>query len=120
MKLLAENRQLVNKNNHLLAATSKKRRNAVGTDDLGYKSQITTIAKKFLLTRALFVDTAMFQPRPLEFAAPQDQFTDDKAYRQGVTTHLYQDIPEKFHTLLDFQTYADFAKDVRDSMYPRC
>ncbi|KAJ7668052.1 hypothetical protein B0H17DRAFT_1142616 [Mycena rosella] len=111
MKILAENRQLLNKNNDLLVATSKKRCNAIGTDDLGYKSQITTIAKKFLLTRALFVDTAMFQPRPLEFPALQDQFTNDKAYRQGVTTHLYQDIPEKFHPLLESQMYADFAKD---------
>ncbi|KAJ7075494.1 hypothetical protein B0H15DRAFT_956411 [Mycena belliarum] len=112
MKLLAENRALQKENSELRAATSKKHRKGAERDVFGYKPHIVTLAKKFLFTRALVVDVAMFRPKPpLPSGTPEEQFLDDTAYRQSITSALYEDIPEKFHDALNAQTYASFAKD---------
>ncbi|KAJ6583530.1 hypothetical protein DFH09DRAFT_1075933 [Mycena vulgaris] len=112
MKVLGENRELQKTNSELMAASTKKRRKGVEKDLLGYQPHITILAKKFLFTRALFIDSAMFRlnlPQPSE--RPEDQFVSDEAYRNSVTIALYQDIPEKLHSLLDAETYGSFAKD---------
>ncbi|KAJ6482255.1 hypothetical protein DFH09DRAFT_1107298 [Mycena vulgaris] len=112
MKVLGENRELQKPNSELMAVSTKKRRKGVEKDLLGYQPHITALAKKFLFTRALFIDSAIFRlnlPQPSE--RPEDQFVSDEAYRNSVTIALYQDIPEKFHSLLDAETYGSFAKD---------
>lgn len=121
MTLLAENRKLKQQNSELLASSSKKRRGGGEEERFGYKSHIVGLAKLFLFTRALWVDTTQFRPRPPEPSPnPQDQFASDKAYAQSITTALYQDIPVQFHPLLDSQTYGSFAKDVRVSFFSFC
>ncbi|KAJ6542463.1 hypothetical protein DFH09DRAFT_1322316 [Mycena vulgaris] len=112
MKVLGENRELQKTNSELMAVSTKKRRKGVEKDLLGYQPHITALAKKFLFTRALFIDSAIFRlnlPQPSE--RPEDRFVSDEAYRNSVTIALYQDIPEKFHSLLDAETYGSFAKD---------
>ncbi|KAJ7837159.1 hypothetical protein B0H13DRAFT_2677945 [Mycena leptocephala] len=95
VKLLAENRQLRTENSNLLANSSKKRRNNGLNDNLlGYKSEVLRFAKRFLFTRALFVPIAAFQPNTIQM--PEDP----RNY-----------IPEKFHSLLDYQAYGNFGKD---------
>ncbi|KAJ7077046.1 hypothetical protein C8R44DRAFT_755325 [Mycena epipterygia] len=113
MTLLAENRKLKQQNAELLAFSSKKSRRGGGEEErFGYRSHILGFAKHFLLTRALWVDTTQFGPKPPELSPnPQDWFSSDEAYAQNTTAALYQDIPEQFHTLLDSQTYSSFAKD---------
>ncbi|KAJ7708063.1 hypothetical protein B0H17DRAFT_1191566 [Mycena rosella] len=113
-KLLTENRKLQKTNSDLLANSSKKHCKGAEQDVLGYKLHAVTLAKKFLFTRALFIDTTMFRPKPpqpLVLGRREDSFSDDAAYRDTITVALYEEIPEKFHSLLDAQTYANFAKD---------
>ncbi|KAJ6526154.1 hypothetical protein DFH09DRAFT_1328687 [Mycena vulgaris] len=83
-------------------------------DVLGYKPELVRWAKHFLLTQALFLDTVAFGANPGQLEpsdSPQDQFSSDEAYTQGITTAIYQHIPVKFHLLVDAQIYSDFAKD---------
>ncbi|KAJ6583923.1 hypothetical protein DFH09DRAFT_1075545 [Mycena vulgaris] len=117
VKLLAENRKLRKDNSDLAAASSRKRRKGAQNDDiLGYKSQILGLAKRFLFTRALFLDRKAFQSEPPERPInPRDQFTSDAAYTDSLTISLFNEVPEKSHPLLDAQTYAGFANDfIRD------
>jgi hypothetical protein len=83
---------------------------------LGYKAHIVGFAKSFMITKALFVTAAVFRANtePSAMTEPQDQFANDQAYTSSITTKLYEEIPEKFHSLLDAKTYASFAKDVRN------
>jgi hypothetical protein len=114
VKLLAETRQLRTENANLRANSSKKRRNnGVNDNLLGYKSEILRFAKSFLFMRALFVPIAAFQPNTVQLPEdPRDCFENNETYIRSITSALYEDIPEKFHSLLDFQTYSNFAKDV--------
>ncbi|KAJ6598041.1 hypothetical protein B0H10DRAFT_1959460 [Mycena sp. CBHHK59/15] len=114
MRLLNENRKLRQTNSELLAASSKKkqRAGAPGADTLGYKSQVVGFAKHFLFTRALFVDRRAFQGvRPEPPITPEAQFASDAAYIDSITTALYDDIPDRFHALLDVNAYPNFATD---------
>lgn len=115
MKLLAENRQLRTENSNLLANSSKKRRNNGLNDNLlGYKSEVLRFAKHFLFTRALFVPIAAFQPNTIQMPEdPRNCFENNDTYTRSITSALYEDIPEKFHSLLDYQAYGNFGKDVR-------
>ncbi|KAJ7732346.1 hypothetical protein DFH07DRAFT_968445 [Mycena maculata] len=108
-KLQAENRELKKENSDLMAVVSKKRR---GNDDaLGYKSQVVSWAKKFLLLRALFIDNRMFRAKPTMSMDPATIFANDDLYSKALTVALYEDIPTKFHSLLNSQEYAGLAKD---------
>ncbi|KAJ7509794.1 hypothetical protein B0H11DRAFT_2216670 [Mycena galericulata] len=109
--LRAEVRTLHKENSDLLAVSSKKRRGQ--TDDkLGYKSEVVAWSKRFLFTRALCIDISIFSAKPSEFAAdPATTFATDDLYIESLTLALYQDIPEKFHELLDANQYSNLAKD---------
>ncbi|KAJ7813326.1 hypothetical protein B0H13DRAFT_2382582 [Mycena leptocephala] len=113
VKLLAENRQLRTENANLRANSSKKRRNIGANDNLlGYQSEILRFAKSFLFTRALLVPIAAFQPNTVQLPEdPRGRFENNETYIRSITSALYEDIPEKFHSLLDVQTYSNFAKD---------
>jgi hypothetical protein len=121
VQLLGELRVLQEENSELRANSTKKRRGGE-RDVLGYKSHIIGFAKSFLLTQAFFVTAAAFRANtePSATAEPQDQFENDEAYTSSITTKLYKEIPEKFHSLLDARTYASFAKDVRNLFLPYC
>ncbi|KAJ7861180.1 hypothetical protein B0H13DRAFT_2568360 [Mycena leptocephala] len=113
VKLLAENRQLRTENSNLLANSSKKRRNNGLNDNLlGYKSEVLRFAKHFLFTRALFVPIAAFQPNTIQTPEdPRNCFENNDTYTRSITSALYEDIPEKFHSLLEYQAYGNFGKD---------
>jgi hypothetical protein len=111
MKLLAENRKLREDNSNLRASAPKKRRQ--NEDFFGYKGEVVGLAKRFLLTWAFIVDRASFQKqKPLQPTKPQDQFTSDEAYTTSMAIALYEEIPTKFHPLLDVKTYSNFATDI--------
>ncbi|KAJ6596264.1 hypothetical protein DFH09DRAFT_1305160 [Mycena vulgaris] len=112
-KLLAENRKLRKENSDLLSASFKKRRKGTQSEDiLGYKGQIVGLAKRFLFTRALFLDRRAFQKDPPEPSSDaRDQFTSDAAYTKSLAIALFEEVPVKFNPLLDAQTYNDFAND---------
>ncbi|KAJ7498363.1 hypothetical protein B0H11DRAFT_2225999 [Mycena galericulata] len=109
--LLSENRTLREENSNLVAASSKKRRGQ--TDDKpGYKSQVVGWSKRFLFTRALFIDTSVFSVKPSETVSdPADIFETDDLYTEFLAAVLYQEIPPKFHELLDSKQYGNLAKD---------
>ncbi|KAJ7777659.1 hypothetical protein DFH07DRAFT_951307 [Mycena maculata] len=110
-KLLSENRSLKQENSNLKATTSKKRRNAA-EDTFGYTSEIIRWAKAFLFTRALYIDTTAFQKLQPEYSRDvRDHFSSDEEYTHIITRALYNDIPAKFHPLLNAQEYSNFAKD---------
>ncbi|KAJ7821833.1 hypothetical protein B0H13DRAFT_2681933 [Mycena leptocephala] len=113
VKLLAENRQLRTENSNLLANSSKKRRNNGLNDNLlGYKSEVLRFAKHFLFMRALFVPIAAFQPNTIQMPEdPRNCFENNDTYTLSITSALYEDIPEKFHSLLDYHVYGNFGKD---------
>ncbi|KAJ7670291.1 hypothetical protein B0H17DRAFT_1209396 [Mycena rosella] len=113
MKLLSENRMLQKKYNNLYATSSKKQRRGADEDKLGYKSEVIRWAKRLLFTRALCINVTAFQAKPadtLDPTQPEDQFASDDAYVQSITAALYQEIPEKFHSLVDSATYGSFAR----------
>ncbi|KAJ6572705.1 hypothetical protein DFH09DRAFT_1312485 [Mycena vulgaris] len=112
-RLLTENRKLRKENADLLASSSKKRRKGAQNEDvLGYKGNIVGLAKRFLLTKALFLDRKAFQKDPPERPDdPRDQFTSNTAYTKSLAIALFQDIPVKFHPLLDSETYSNFSND---------
>ncbi|KAJ7826227.1 hypothetical protein B0H14DRAFT_3467854 [Mycena olivaceomarginata] len=58
-KLLTENRKLREDNSNLRASAPKKRRQ--NEDVFGYKGEVVSLAKWFLLTRAFIIDRASFQ-----------------------------------------------------------
>ncbi|KAJ7930165.1 hypothetical protein B0H13DRAFT_2309861 [Mycena leptocephala] len=88
MKLLDENRRPRQENSALRAAAPKKRAHGQNEDVLGYKSQI---------------------PDPPE--NPRDQFTSDAAYTTSMAIALFEQVPPKFHSLLDIDTVSNFAND---------
>ncbi|KAJ7909768.1 hypothetical protein B0H13DRAFT_2330025 [Mycena leptocephala] len=112
VQLLGELRTLQQENSELRANSTKKRCGGE-RDVLGYKAHIVGFAKSFMITKALFVTAAVFRANtePSAMTEPQDQFANDQAYTSSITTKLYEEIPEKFHSLLDAKTYASFAKD---------
>ncbi|KAJ7921007.1 hypothetical protein B0H13DRAFT_2656206 [Mycena leptocephala] len=123
VKLLAENRQLRTENSNLLANSSKKRRNnGLNNNLLGYKSEVLRFAKHFLFTRALFVPIAVFQPNTIQMPEdPRNCFENNDTYTLSITSALYEDIPEKFHSLLDYHVYGNFGKDFiqrKATLYP--
>ncbi|KAJ7691830.1 hypothetical protein B0H17DRAFT_1133607 [Mycena rosella] len=81
---------------------SKKQRRGADEDKLGYKSEVIRWAKRFLFTQALCINVTAFQAKPadtLDPTQPEDQFASDDVYVQSITAALYQEIPEKFHSL---------------------
>ncbi|KAJ7669598.1 hypothetical protein B0H17DRAFT_1183866 [Mycena rosella] len=97
---------------HLYATSSKKQRRGADEDKLGYKSEVVRWAKRFLFTRALCINVTAFQAKPadtLDPTQPEDQFASEDAYVQSITVALYQEIPEKFHSLVDSAKYGSFA-----------
>ncbi|KAJ7446286.1 hypothetical protein B0H11DRAFT_2337982 [Mycena galericulata] len=98
-------------NSDLLVVSSKKRWGR--TDDkLGYKSEVVAWSKRFLFTRALCIDISIFSAKPSEFAVdPAATLATGDLYIESLTLALYQDIPEKFHELLDANQYGNLAKD---------
>ncbi|KAJ7927415.1 hypothetical protein B0H13DRAFT_1861410 [Mycena leptocephala] len=96
----------------LRAAAPKKRGRGQTEDVLGYKSAIVGIAKSFLFTRAFILPRSAFQQeKPNPPANPQDQFTSDEAYTTSTAIALYEEVPTKFHCLLDFKTEPGFSND---------
>ena len=117
MKLLSENRTLQKKYSSLYATSSKKQRRGADEDKLGYKSEVVRWAKRLLFTRALCINVTAFQAKPadtLDLTQPEDQFASEDAYVQSITAALYQEIPEKFHSLVDSAMYGSFARTVRN------
>ncbi|KAJ7116960.1 hypothetical protein C8R44DRAFT_879493 [Mycena epipterygia] len=108
--LRAEIRTLRDENSQLLAAASKKRRGQLDDKQREYQGQMTSWSKRFLLTRALFININMFCPKPPELD-PANLFATDDLYRQSVTIALYEEVPPKFHPLLNAEEYSNFAKD---------
>ncbi|KAJ7908046.1 hypothetical protein B0H13DRAFT_1879046 [Mycena leptocephala] len=96
----------------LRAAAPKKRGRGKTEDVLGYKSAIVGIAKSFLFTRAFILPRSAFQQeKPNPPANPQDQFTSDEAYTTSTAIALYEEVPTKFHCLLDPKTEPGFSND---------
>ncbi|KAJ7874037.1 hypothetical protein B0H14DRAFT_2569447 [Mycena olivaceomarginata] len=96
----------------LRAAAPKKRGRGQTEDVLGYKSAIVGIAKSFLFTRAFILPRSAFQQeKPNPPANPQDQFTSDEAYTTSTAIALYEEVPTKFHCLLDPKTEPGFSND---------
>ncbi|KAJ7449774.1 hypothetical protein B0H11DRAFT_1928551 [Mycena galericulata] len=72
--------------------------------EICYKSQVVAWAKRSLFTRALFIDITMFCAKPSETALdPATIFATDDLYTESLTIALYQEIPAKFHELLDYK-----------------
>ncbi|KAJ7936068.1 hypothetical protein B0H13DRAFT_2649426 [Mycena leptocephala] len=107
VKLLAENHQLQTEN-----SSKKRRNNGLNDNLLGYKSEVLRFAKHFLFTRVLFVPIAVFQPNTIQMPEdPRNCFENNDTYTRSITSALYEDIPEKFHSLLDYHAYGNFGKD---------
>ncbi|KAJ7107424.1 hypothetical protein C8R44DRAFT_744620 [Mycena epipterygia] len=83
--LRAEIRTLRDENSQLLAATSKKRRGQLDDKQREYQGQMTSWSKRFLLTRALFVDINMFCPKPPELDPANFNFAKDFIREHGDT-----------------------------------
>ncbi|KAJ7618618.1 hypothetical protein FB45DRAFT_1007374 [Roridomyces roridus] len=112
-RLRAENARLRDENSNLTAtSTSTKKRRGQTDDKLGYKTHVIGWAKKILFTRALLIDTSRFCERPNPSADPMAVFEGgDDNHAQSVTTALYEEIPPRFHELLDASKYTNLAKD---------
>ncbi|KAJ7623611.1 hypothetical protein FB45DRAFT_111192 [Roridomyces roridus] len=87
--------------------TKEEREEREEPNRMGYKAHVLGWAKRFLSTRALFVDKSMFCARP---NPPSDPFESGEAYAQSVTIALYEEIPKSFHELLDTSKYQGLAK----------
>ncbi|KAF8145627.1 hypothetical protein K438DRAFT_1991606 [Mycena galopus ATCC 62051] len=112
MKLLEELRQLRQDNSELRAAAPKKRRRGQAEDVLGYKIAIVGIAKAFLFTRAFILPRGAFQSaKPDPPSTPRDQFTSDEAFTTSTAIALYEEVPTKFHSLLNPKTEPAFSND---------
>ncbi|KAJ7691550.1 hypothetical protein B0H17DRAFT_1200967 [Mycena rosella] len=86
---------------------------ALKESQLGYKSEVIRWAKRLLFMRVLSINVMAFQAKPadtLDPTQPEDQFASDDKYVQSITTALYQEIPEKFHSLVDSAMYGSFAR----------
>ncbi|KAJ7613490.1 hypothetical protein FB45DRAFT_1065059 [Roridomyces roridus] len=112
-RLRAENARLRDENSNLTAtSTSTKKRRGQTDDKLGYKTHVIGWAKKILFTRALLIDTSRFCERPNPSADPMAVFEGgDDNHAQSVTTALYEEIPPRFHEILDASKYTNLAKD---------
>ncbi|KAJ7687782.1 hypothetical protein B0H14DRAFT_3533860 [Mycena olivaceomarginata] len=111
LKVSAERCAALREDNSNLCASAPKKR-CQNEDFFGYKGEVVGPAKRFLLTQAFIVDRASFQKqKPLPPTMPQDQFTSDEAYTSSMAIALYEEIPTKFHPLLDVKTYSNFATD---------
>lgn len=116
--LRTEIQTLRKENSQLLADSSKKKRGGQSDNKLGYKSHVVSWAKSFLFTRALVIDISMFVAKPFDMVMdPAAIFATDDLYTQSLTIALYEDIPDKFHSLLNSDEYSGLAKDVREQFY---
>ncbi|KAF8152081.1 hypothetical protein K438DRAFT_2026855 [Mycena galopus ATCC 62051] len=112
MKLLEELRQLRQENSCLRAAAPKKRRRGHTEDVLGYKIAIVGIAKSFLFTRGFILPRSAFQEaKPDPHPNLRDQFTSDEAFTTSTAIALYEEVPTKFHSLLNPKTEPAFSND---------
>ncbi|KAF8209022.1 hypothetical protein K438DRAFT_1960750 [Mycena galopus ATCC 62051] len=112
MKLLEELRQLRQDNSELRAAAPKKRRRGQAEDVLGYKIAIVGIAKSFLFTRAFILPRGAFQSaKPDPPSTSRDQFTSDEAFTMSTAIALYEEVPTKFHSLLNPKTEPAFSNN---------
>lgn len=113
-RVLAENRGLRQSNSELQAtSTSKRRRREKGDNQLGYEQHIGPLARRFLFTNEAWVRTSDFRKdRPELFSNAEDRFANNNMYSRAVTAALFDSIPEKYHSLLDYTEYRHFAKDV--------
>ncbi|KAJ6616183.1 hypothetical protein B0H10DRAFT_2219766 [Mycena sp. CBHHK59/15] len=110
--LRAELQTLRTDNSKLLADSSKKKRGGTSDNRLGYKDHVVSWSKCFLFTRSLFVDISIFSAKPFDMALdPAAIFATDDLYIQSLTIALYEDIPPKFHSLLNSAEYSGLAKD---------
>ncbi|KAJ7658448.1 hypothetical protein B0H17DRAFT_1262230 [Mycena rosella] len=112
-RILAENRGLRQSNSELQAtSTSKRRRREKGDNQLGYEQHIGPLARRFLFTNETWVRTSDFRKdRPELFSNAEDRFANNNMYSRAVTAALFDSIPEKYHSLLDYTEYRHFAKD---------
>ncbi|KAJ7699602.1 hypothetical protein B0H17DRAFT_1196221 [Mycena rosella] len=112
-RVLAENRGLRQSNSELQAtSTSKRRRREKGDNQLGYEQHIGPLARRFLFTNETWVRTSDFRKdRPELFSNAEDRFANNNMYSRAVTAALFDSIPEKYHSLLDYTEYRHFAKD---------
>ena len=114
-RALAENRSLRQKVSEFEAtAASKRRRGGEGDNRLGYKKNVGPWARIFLLTREGWVTTADFRKSPPELSLdPGARFVNNTAYSHSVTAALFDVIPKKYHSLVDYAEYKHLGKDVR-------
>ncbi|KAJ7509462.1 hypothetical protein B0H11DRAFT_2216377 [Mycena galericulata] len=112
-RVLAENRQLRQKNSEFEAASSaKRRRREKGDNQLNYETHVGNWSRAFLLTKEAWVRTGDFQKDCPELPAnPQARFETNDLYSRGVTAALFDVIPEKYHPLLNYKDYKHLAKD---------
>ncbi|KAJ6628852.1 hypothetical protein B0H10DRAFT_2209293 [Mycena sp. CBHHK59/15] len=87
MKLLEENRKLHQENATLRAAAPKKRQ---ANED---------------------VQSCLSKDKPDAPENVWDQFTSDTLYATSMAIALFEEVPTKFHPLLNMKTYSSFAND---------
>ncbi|KAJ7681177.1 hypothetical protein B0H17DRAFT_1138613 [Mycena rosella] len=112
-RVLAENRNLRQKNSELQSTvTSKRRRREKGDNRLGYEAHVGSWARRFFLTKEIWVRTEDFRKDQPDLPAnPEHRFANNNMYSRGITYALFEAIPPKYHLLLDFSEYTHLAKD---------
>ncbi|KAF7334178.1 hypothetical protein MVEN_02324000 [Mycena venus] len=113
-RALAENRSLRQKVSEFEVTAASKCRWGDGRDNrLGYKANVGPRARIFLLTREGWVTTADFRKGPPELSLdPAARFVNNTAYSHSVTAALFDVIPKKYHSLLDYAEYKHLGKDI--------
>ncbi|KAF7334159.1 hypothetical protein MVEN_02322000 [Mycena venus] len=113
-RALAENRSLLQKVSEFEVTAASKCRWGDGRDNrLGYKANVGPRARIFLLTREGWVTTADFRKGPPELSLdPAARFVNNTAYSHSVTAALFDVIPKKYHSLLDYAEYKHLGKDL--------
>ncbi|KAJ7782437.1 hypothetical protein DFH07DRAFT_949242 [Mycena maculata] len=100
----------------LQKATGRKSKSkAAGPDPLNYLDIIVTLGKKFGVMQEPWVSPAAFSARPEEGTPPHNTpneidalFKTPALYLQYLTCKIYNNVPDKYHELVNASTFPNF------------
>ncbi|KAJ7836868.1 hypothetical protein B0H14DRAFT_2589431 [Mycena olivaceomarginata] len=93
-------------------ATSKRRRRDRGDNRLGYEKHVGQWARHFFLTKETWVTPENFRASPPDLSLdPATRFSSNTACSRSVTATLFEVVPPKYHSLIDYSEYKHMAKD---------
>ncbi|KAJ7663494.1 hypothetical protein B0H17DRAFT_1144063 [Mycena rosella] len=93
-------------------ANYKRRRREKGDNRLGYEAHVGSWARRFFLTKEVWVRTEDFRKDQPDLPANSEhRFANNNMYSRGITYALFEAIPPKYHRLIDFSEYTHLTKD---------